>query len=50
MPDSGSIDARLAGLLRAAQSTGWTAGFSRIGDFGGIWFALGGSMSVLGAA
>jgi membrane-associated phospholipid phosphatase len=50
MPDPGSIDARLAGLLRAAQGTGWTAGFSRIGDFGGIWFALGGSMSVLGAA
>jgi membrane-associated phospholipid phosphatase len=50
MPDPGAIDARLAGLLRAGRSAKRTAGFSRVGDFGGIWFALGATMSVLGAA
>jgi membrane-associated phospholipid phosphatase len=50
MPDPGAIDARLAGLLKAGRTGGRTAGFSRVGDFGGIWFALGGTMSVLGAA
>jgi len=50
LPDHSAIDARLACLLRAGRSAEWTAGFSRVGDFGGIWFALGATMSVLGAA
>ena len=49
MPDRGAIDARLAGLLRAGRGARRTADFSRVGNYGAIWFALGGTMSVLGA-
>ncbi|HWH10730.1 MAG TPA: phosphatase PAP2 family protein [Solirubrobacteraceae bacterium] len=49
MPAAGAIDARLAGVLRAGPAARWTACFSRVGDHGGIWFALGATMSVLGA-
>jgi membrane-associated phospholipid phosphatase len=46
----GALDARLAGLLKAGRSARRTQGFSRVGDYGGVWFALGATMSVLGAA
>jgi membrane-associated phospholipid phosphatase len=51
MPDRGATDARLAGLLRAGQGDRRrTAVFSRIGDHGAIWFALGATMTLLGGA
>jgi decaprenylphosphoryl-5-phosphoribose phosphatase len=50
MPQAGRIDARIAGVLRAGRSAERTAAFSRIGDFGFVWFALGGTMSVLAGA
>jgi membrane-associated phospholipid phosphatase len=49
MPQAGRIDARVAGLLRAGRSAECTAAFSRVGDYGFVWFALGGTMCVLAA-
>jgi membrane-associated phospholipid phosphatase len=47
---AGRIDARVAGALRAGPSTECTAAFSRVGNYGFVWFALGATMSVLAAA
>jgi membrane-associated phospholipid phosphatase len=47
MPQAGRIDARVAGVLRAGRSAQCTAAFSRVGDHGFVWFALGGTMSAL---
>jgi membrane-associated phospholipid phosphatase len=50
MPQAGWIDARAAGVLRAGRSAECMAAFSRIGNYGFVWFALGATMSLLGPA
>jgi membrane-associated phospholipid phosphatase len=49
VPQAGRIDRRAAGALRAGRSTECTAAFSRVGNYGFVWFALGGTMSALAA-